>query len=206
MGLEFDLEIFMQVGALAAGAVAIITLYKKIQPWLIALLERVALMFKTGDIIKGLSTLESLVNEVRAEVKPNGGTSLRDAVQRIEVRQVLAEQRHLAIMTDMPQGIMEANEVGEVVWVNRQIVREVGRVPEELTGLGWINMIAQEYREEVREAWLKAIEEEREFHRVITVETPNGITKQLQMNTVRMYDDSDTTLGWVIMINTMMGV
>jgi len=66
-------------------------------------------MFGIGDIKTDIAALTKSVNFVVTELQPNGGASIRDSLNRIELRQVLQEQRQKAILSDMSIGVFETD-------------------------------------------------------------------------------------------------
>ena len=99
-----DMGIFEQSTALFSAIIAGITV--------------IALLWK--KIIKplyiGLSKFYDLVDNIElvvAEFTPNGGSSIRDAVDRIEIRQLLSDQRQRVFFQDLNLAICETNADGE---------------------------------------------------------------------------------------------
>lgn len=138
-----------------------------------------------------LQALDSSVSRVLREVLPNGGSSLRDAVNSIHTRQ---EEQMLGI-TDLKHSVMiqvgvmrahydadgtyarfETDGLGRNTWVNRTYLRWVNRSLEQMLGYGWINAVAPEHREIVREEWELAVSERREFAMRYKLQTNYGIT------------------------------
>lgn len=108
------------------------------------------------------------------EVRPNGGSSLRDAINRIEHRQIRLDERAKAMMHEEDKAMFESDAEGNTVWVNRKYQRLVGRTLEDLKGHGWVNTIHPEDREHVNEEWYRAVEEERTFVSNFRVVDPEG--------------------------------
>jgi len=150
-------------------------------------------MFGIGDLRTDIEALSAQVKFVVTEMKPNGGASVRDCLNRIELRQVLQEQRQWAILSDMSVGVFEANSDGEFVRVNRKYLRMTGRSPEEVTGTGWINTIALRDRERVEAEWNSSIEEEREFESEFLMITPDDDRVQVSARTYRLVNETDNT-------------
>ena len=157
-------------------------------------------MFGVGDIKKDLGVLTASVNLVVTELSPNGGASIRDSLNRIELRQVLQEQRQKAILSDMSVGVFETDDEGEFTWVNRKYLRMTGRAPDEVKGSGWINTVAHRDRGRIALAWKKAINEGREFEEEFMMITPDNDRVQVQARTYKMSDKEHGELGFVGML------
>lgn len=160
-------------------------------------------MFGVGDLKNDITTLTKQVSFVVTELQPNGGASVRDSLNRIELRQVLQEQRQKAILSDMSIGVFETDNQGQVVWVNRKYLRMTGRTPDEVKGSGWINTIAHRDRERVVLSWETAIEEGREFEDTFLMITPDNERVPVQARTYKMTGQDDHQLGFLGMLTPL---
>lgn len=155
-------------------------------------------MFGIGDLKTDIEALSEQVKFVVCEFKPNGGASVRDSLNRIELRQVLQEQRQWAILSDMAVGVFEADAEGEFIRVNRKYLRMTGRAPEEVTGSGWINTVALRDRKRVEKEWNTAISEGREFESVFLLITPDNERLQVSARTYKMVDEeNNSSIGFM---------
>ena len=151
--------------------------------------KKLSKMFGIGDIKTDIGALSEQVRFVVDELRPNGGASIRDSLNRIEIRQVLQEQRQKAILSDMSVGVFETDMDGEFVWVNRKYLRMTGRTPSEVKGSGWINTVAERDRERVKTEWDDAMEENREFESRFLLITPDDDRIEVQVRTYK-YEES----------------
>jgi PAS domain S-box-containing protein len=110
-----------------------------------------------------LPDLITQMRRVHAELVPNGGGSIKDAILRIEQRQLLSERRTWALLADAPTAIFEAGVDGRVRSVNQTFARWAGRDRDDLVGHGWLAAIASADRDRVSHAWRTAVREQREF-------------------------------------------
>jgi len=157
-------------------------------------------MFGIGDLKNEVGALKHCIEQVVVELRPNGGASIRDSLNRIELRQVLQEQRQKAILSDMSVGVFEADTQGNYVWVNRKYLRMTGRAPSEVNGSGWINTVAESDRERVLHDWHEAIKEDREFETEYIMYTREGTTQRVALRTYRMSTDDHEPLGFMGMV------
>ena len=160
-------------------------------------------MFGIGDIKTDIAALTKQVGLVVTELQPNGGASVRDSLNRIELRQVLQEQRQKAILSDMSVGVFETDNEGEFVWVNRKYLRMTGRAPDEVKGSGWINTVAHRDRERIVTAWNKAIQEGIEFEEVFMIITPDDTRCEVQARTYKMDTAENGSLGFLGMLTPL---
>ena len=162
--------------------------------------RKVAKMFGVNDIRTDLECVAQQMEFVVNELKPNGGMSIRDSLNRIEIRQVLQEQRQKAILSDMSVGVFETDNHGDYIWVNRKYLRMTGRAPSEVNGSGWINTVAERDRERVKAEWDEAIAEGREFESHFMIITPDNGRLEVCIRTYKMVDSNNAPLGFMGMV------
>lgn len=123
--------------------------------------------------------LYKTLNYIMAELKPNSGSSLRDAINRIENKVATIDLAQKAYMdVDSPIPIFQTDFEGNLVWVNKAYLKLVSRPMNEVLGTGWELIIPQEERSRIREEWYRAIKEHRVFeycYDLINSETENKI-------------------------------
>lgn len=187
------------LGALAAGLALARILWTTGLQWCRGCARRAKGMFGIGDIRTDITSLSEQVKFVVDELRPNGGASIRDSLNRIEIRQVLQEQRQKAILSDMSVGVFETDMQGEFVWVNRKYLRMTGRAPTEVKGSGWINTIADRDRERVKAEWDAAIAANREFESSFWLITPDDDRIEVSVRTYKyeQSDDPEHPLGFM---------
>lgn len=188
-------EFALGIGALAGVLITLTTLsghIKKFGLWMLSPFLTHRTQVK-AELLEIRNDIRGLVHEL----KPNGGTSLRDAVNRIESRQIVFEQRQRAVLTDANVGVFETDARGEFVWVNRRLCRIMERTPDELLGAGWLNAIVGSQRDGIQKAWDSSIEDGREFHRGFSVLTPDNAEIPLQLHCVRMIDKEGRVAGYI---------
>lgn len=160
-------------------------------------------MFGIGDLRTDIEALGKQVAFIVDELLPNGGASFRDSLNRIELRQLLQEQRQWAILSDMALGVFETDQHGEFIRVNRKYLRMTGRAPEEVEGSGWINTVAERDRERVVNAWNEAIAEEREFECSYMLITPDDDRVQVSVRTYKLDGHDGEPLGFLGMLTPL---
>tara|TARA_R100000951_G_scaffold93028_1_gene81564 strand:+ start:100 stop:675 length:576 start_codon:yes stop_codon:yes gene_type:complete len=112
-------------------------------------------VFKTTRIfIKDHEQLQEAVQVIRSEVTPNGGSSLKDLVNklkitcdRIEVRQKLLDQRSKAALHYQKKALFEIDSSGGLTWCN-EAFKEIAELNDgECRGSDWIAVIDEDERE-----------------------------------------------------------
>ena len=135
----------------------------------------------------------SKLDKIMYELVPNGGGSLRDAINRIESRQLMSERRQKAYLLESSLGIWETDEHGRCVWGNRTLERMLGRSPE---GYNWLLSIAPAMREEVQDEWQQAVEGQREYCANIEYITPAGHRTKVIAKAYPLVDELGSIKGW----------
>jgi hypothetical protein len=72
-----------------------------------------------------------------------------------------------------------------------------GRLPSEMMGSGWINIVSADQREEVDLKWTEAMAEEREFNEDITLITGEGGKINVNCHTLKMVNHSQKVIGYM---------
>lgn len=119
--------------------------------------------------------LTSSVRTILSDLRPNGGTSLRDAVDRIEARLIQMERVQGALRQDGPIGIFRCTIEGKNIEVNRTYARWLGCTEKDLLGFGWKNFIVTDdnYSDDI---WYVAFQEGREVELRHVMQSVNGET------------------------------
>ncbi|MHC4413502.1 MAG: PAS domain-containing protein [Planctomycetota bacterium] len=107
-------------------------------------------------------------------------------------------ERFRARMLDTEEMLFEADPEGNVIWVNRTLVRMVRRMPGEILGNGWINMLHSEDRDAVRHAWHEAIRDEVELETELRIISTEGEILPVVCKAYLMHDINGLVIGWLV--------
>lgn len=107
------------------------------------------------------------LSDVRAELKPNGGGSLRDRVEKMITKQrelnASIEGTKRAAFDLLPAPVFEAEPTGECRFVNLEYCDRLGITRDQALGHGWIAFVHGDDRERVRQTWDEAVRDSRPF-------------------------------------------
>lgn len=117
-----------------------------------------------ANACNSLPEIQKELTVIKDELKPNGGMSLRDAVNRIERNLLIEKHARRAMTMAMDVAVFETDENGSCVWVNHMYKEITGLDAEQAKGLGWISSIHEMDRERVSEEWEDIVEQKRSFH------------------------------------------
>lgn len=172
----------------AAATTAAITLWK-------------TLLAPTLRYARNVAEVLASLEVIKHQLVPNGGSSLRDAVDRIEARIMLTEQRARLLWMDSPMAVFETDAAGEFTHVNRTFIRWTGRSSQDLDGNGWLNAVAPADRAAIYNDWLTSIAQEREFSADFSLRHDSGATFAVHCSAFPMYDAKCKLAGWMGVIN-----
>lgn len=151
-------------------------------------------IFMYGRYQRALDKIEKIF----FEVSTNGGTSIKDAIKRIELETALSRERFKAMYAESEAAVFESDTVGQFLWVNRTFCRLTERSPDQLLGSGWHNAICPKYKEETICEWDKAINENREMSGHVTeFRTPRGECIEIICSSYKMRDYRGNTIGFI---------
>ena len=120
---------------------------------------------------------DSLVKDVRwiiADLRPNSGSSLRDAVDRIEERLVTMERTNEVMYQDGPIALFRCTPDGRNTDVNRTYCRFLKCTKEELLGYGWRNFIEDRLNQSGDDVWKDPYAEGREVEFELNFRASDG--------------------------------
>jgi len=119
---------------------------------------------------------QTLINieYISKQIKPNGGSSILDKLQRIERRQIISDYRYSIILNNIDIAMYETDHTGACLWVSEEWTKYTGLHLEHARGNGWINAVYYEDRDKVFEEWKDSLDQKREFrlkYRIMHVDT-----------------------------------
>lgn len=144
-----------------------------------------------------LKCLSDKYDDIINELKPNGGKSLRDAINRLDARQRAKDNM------DIDVGIFETDKNGLYVHVNLHYCHMVGRSIDELRGNGWLNAISERERNDVFSEWQNAINSKRIFECQCTIETTYNQTLEVETRAVPVFESNGEIVGYYGTINKL---
>lgn len=130
-----------------------------------------------SQITERLEKLEEIYEEIRNEITPNSGKSMKDVIVRLDekmshicdnsnyltgqFKKMEALQKSILNSSEVPT--FETNERGACIFANKAYLDFVGRTFEEIKNFGWINIIYPDDRAKVKAEWDSAVNDGRNF-------------------------------------------
>lgn len=157
-----------------------------------SLLGIIKLSIKASLFYKG-------INKVVSELSPNDGSSVKDAISRIENRQLRSESRQHIITDQSNLPYFETDNEGKCTWINKSYCNLVGRSREECYGHGWVLNVHPDDREYVSREWEMAISDQRDFaldYRFYQINNETPIPVHVKAHVIKN-DLDKKVIGWV---------
>lgn len=95
--------------------------------------------------------------QTQKEFKPNGGSSIRDSLNRLEIGLAVNRQTSLTLASVVGVAYFQADKDGEYIYVSRDWQRLTGTFSEDALGHGWLQSIHEDDRDKIEHTWAKAI-------------------------------------------------
>jgi len=141
-----------------------------------------------------LKRINSNINKVKTQVENNGGSSLRDAVGRIEARlnELASTMDTMHQMSQKP--MFRTNAKGECVWINTAYSLLTGKSIEDLKGHGWEIVIHPEDKISVLQEWESCVKDTRRFELPFRIQNPtNGTVTTIKCKAYPVISNKETT-------------
>jgi PAS domain S-box-containing protein len=149
----------------------------------------------SSNLLKKIDTIEKqlpVIIKIAEEFKPNGGNSLKDAINRLEVGLANNRDRHRLIICELGLATFETDKEGHYTWVSESWQDITGVDFYEAMGNGWVNAIHPVDRHKATEEWAEAVEQDRIFKaayfinsdRIVKVNVYASPVKDLKRNTI----------------------
>lgn len=186
------------VFAAAGGAiVGIITMVKYSKKWAVSTKKYVQSWLSMPATVQSqCNRVENIEMLVKRELTANGGSSIRDAITRIDKRQILDEQRNRAILEHLSVPFWETDADGKVIYVSRELCLLTSRLVHDLLGHGWINAIHPRDREKVTMEWDLCLKQKREFVMHFSFISGDGVEIPVKAEAILLKDKFGTVLGF----------
>jgi two-component system sensor histidine kinase/response regulator len=149
---------------------------------------------------KRLTEMKDLFKTIKIiseEFRPNGGSTLRDAINRIEYRLSVEQQKTMAIIKSMPLGTWLSDRDGKYVDVNRSMCRIMGRTESEILGDNWSNWLHIDDKERVWEEWERSVASKLSFEMTYRFIRPDGKVQRVHAVAYQLRDDRGDLVGFL---------
>lgn len=136
------------------------------------------------------------IERIDFELKPNGGSSIRDAINRIESLVTVQDKKLLSLFQSMPFGTFITDEFGNWTQVNLMLCRISERTETELKGRNWMRCIEESDRANVILEWERSIKNEMIFDMETNYITPTEDLKAIRISASQIYNHKNQLVGY----------
>lgn len=119
------------------------------------------------------------------EFKPNGGSSVKDSLNRLETSVAATRQTALTLASVIGIAYFQTDSHGAYVYVSRDWQRLTSMFAEEALGTGWIDSIHPADRQLVLHSWNDAVKEARSWKAKCRMS--NGMEIHLTANPIKSH-------------------
>lgn len=163
------------IGAVAAVSAALWAIWRSaLSPFILRVYAVWKLPAQYATVVAKSEENNALLREILREFRPNGGSSLKDSVERVNHRQGLLIGLIRGHWEHDTIARFEALPNGDFCWVNRTFCRWLNMSADELLKSGWMSAVSEESREEVERLFHHAVKGGREFHMNFRMTTTDG--------------------------------
>ena len=148
-------------------------------------------------LVSHLKESEETLGKIYAELRPNGSTSLRDAIDRAEAQLKDIDAFLSAQLNVHDVAVIRTDENGSLIYVNRHYQRLLGVAAHEVMGEGWVNVIHPEERLKIYKMWKDAVASKREFSEDIRFLRPDGVEVFGHANVYREINSDGDLRGYL---------
>jgi len=131
------------------------------------------------------------------EFRPNGGSTLRDAINRIEEKIALQEQKTSAIIKSFPIGTWVSDEKGKCIDVNKSLCQIMGRTESEIKGDNWSNWVHPAEKEHVFEEWYRCVQNDLNFDMEYRYVLPSKKIQKVHGTAYQLKNDKGKIVGFL---------
>jgi PAS domain S-box-containing protein len=192
--LDLHIQVAIEIAAFIGASTLILVTLMKAFKFLSGGFDRVAWLFNEQHDHK---VIKDSLSEIQAQLTNNGGTSLKDAVDRIEHKQDFLSVRMQTHLHTNSKAIFETDENGLVTYVNRAYTRMTGLSAHEVQREGWVNVIQPTHRERITGLWFKAVASRRDFDEIVPFVKPDGTEYNGHATAYVIRNDAGKMLGHI---------
>lgn len=124
-------------------------------------------------------TISKKIDLILNELGTNGGTSLRDAINRMEAEQTRTTGLVMGLVDSDKRPMFESDAAGAYIWVNLAYLSLTGRDRAAVMNAGWINVVHPDDRNDIWGKWNAAVAQKRAFEEEYRIMDNDGNVHRL---------------------------
>lgn len=131
------------------------------------------------------------------EFRPNGGSTLRDAINRIEEKLSIQEQKTIAIIKSLPLGTWVSDKNGKCIDVNKSLCTILQRTESEIKGDNWSNWLHPDEKEDVFDEWNRCVHNMMNFDMNYRYVLPSGKIQKVHGIAYQLRSETGELVGFL---------
>lgn len=147
--------------------------------------------------VRTLGRRGAQLDRIEKELRPNGDSSMRDAIDRIEDRQYDFDAFLSATLNTEKEAIFRTDAKGSLYAINRAHQRLLGYSLAEMEGDGWKNCVHPDDREKIVRQWEETVNSKMELNEDIKFLHADGHTLLAHANVYREIDSNGVLRGYL---------
>jgi PAS domain S-box-containing protein len=187
-------KVIIYFGAIAAAITALIMFIKRVHRWFQSTYAGLEWVFSEEHDHK---MIQNSLDAITLELTNNGGTSLKDAIDRIEHKQDFMSAHMRTHLNTNSKSIFETDAEGGLIYVNRAYTRMTGFSAHEVKESGWLNAIQPAHRKRILDLWKDAVEARRDFDEVVPFQKPDGTKYDAHAMAYVIRNDAGKMMGHI---------
>ena len=155
------------------------------------LLWKYFLKKKWDDLVLTFNKINDLLpklERIDLELKPNGGSTVRDAITRIEHQITIQNQQFKSFLKVLPYGTFTTDKNGSWTDVNLTLCKMLNCTESELLGMNWINLLGTD---DLIDTWEQAVK-----HSITISEVIEYQDLKYEFNVNPMFGVNNEVLGF----------
>lgn len=137
-------------------------------------------------LLKGNENIDAILKELR----PNGGSSLKDQISRIENNIDILDVKVAAVALATNVGYWKSDANGKAIEVGRSLCSILGRTEAEIKGSNWVSSIHTSDRIAVKNEWDSSVRDNRNFEMNYRFVKPDGSIQKVKVSAFAIIKDN----------------
>lgn len=155
-----------------------------------------------NQVSTALEAVSKQISDIALEFKPNGGSSLRDAVNKLALQQYIDNESRRKLMEADGLAFWESDMGGGAIYLSEALLDIIGLDSRDALGTGWASCLAPEDRDRVIHEWEDDVKSQRKFIQTYTFITPGGVRTKVQANSTPLIKNS-VVVGFIGVITKL---
>lgn len=179
--------------AISGGLLTLFGLFKLLGKRIKNGLSMVGGVLRIPDILEQQGLL---ITDIFKQLNTNGGSTLRDAVNRIEHRQCKDAEKIRNLLDSNDNAYFETDNNGHCIYVNTAYITLLQKTEKSCIGHTWMQNIHPEDRDSVYKEWYRVMTEKQIFDYKYRYLDDKDTSIPAHCKLAPIYDNNNVVIGW----------